>query len=387
MIAYPEADIKNLELQSFAGKALQSSLITREEYNKICIEYPVRFYSPNIFLRIGLAILASIVSSSIIGLLTLITGTWEPESFALFIGLASIAVLEIIIHKWYHYRSGIDDFLLHSGIIYMLAFFLIRVEFKQEILISSIALFVYITATLRYMDRLAALLALGSLISLIYYFVKLWNGQPGAFVLFIIAAVLALTAAGLHLLQKKPLFIYHRQVFQLLKYAAIIACYGSLHYYVAEQYLHDFNSLSPATQKPLPLGWFHWIWTILVPVAILGFGLFKKDRPWIRIGIALVIAFFFFLQYELHPVDHELAAFLYGIVLVILSYFIINYLKTNSSSFTDEIDPGETGWEWAESLAISVGFSRQASAGAGAEGPGTHFGGGNFGGGGAGSGF
>jgi len=387
MIAYNETDLNNLSLQEFASKALKTELITKEEYNNILLQHPVRFYSPNIFLRIGLGLLVSIISSAIIGLLLLLSDAKEPAPIIFFMGIASIIALELCIKRWKHYRSGIDDLLLHSGILYLLLFVSFQFNFRQEILLSAFAFLLYSMASLRYLDRLAAILAPGALISLIYNIFDQWNVQQNSVVYFVVAAIMALMALVIHQIQKKAFFIIQHQVLQLAKYTAMIACYASLHYYVVEQNLLVNNHMVANAKKPVFLVWFHWAWTILLPVCALYYGLWKKDRPWIRIGITLIIAIFFYWQSEFTPLEHDIAAVLYGILLVGISYFCINYLKTNNSNYTDEIDSGENNWKWVESLAVSAGFSGQASAGVTNESGGTNFGGGTFGGGGAGSEF
>lgn len=387
MVAYNKTDLNNLSLQLFASKALKAELITKEEYNNILLQYPVRLYSPNIFLRIGLGLLVSIVSTAIIGLLLLLSDAKEPASIMLFTGIVSVIALEMSIRKWKHYRSGIDDILLHSGILYLLLFVSFQFNFGQEILLSAFAFLLYSVASLRYLDRLAAIFAPGALISLIYNIFDQWNVQQNSLVYFVVAAIMALMALVIHWIQKKAFFITQHHVLQMAKYTAMIACYGSLHYYVVEQDLLGNSHIVTNAKKPVFLDWFHLGWTILLPVCALYYGFRKKDRSWIRIGIALIIAVFFYWQYEFIPIEHEIAAVLYGMLLVAIAYSAINYLKTNNSNFTDEIDPGDNDWKWVESMAISAGFSGQASAGAPNESAGTNFGGGNFGGGGASSEF
>ncbi len=387
MVACNETDLNNLSLQLFASKALKAELISNEEYNNILLQHPVRFYSPNIFLRIGLGLLVTIISAAIIGLLLLLSDAKEPAPIMFLMGIASIIALEMGIRKWKHYRSGIDDVLLHSGILYLLFFISFQFNFGQEILLSAFAFLLYSFASLRYLDRLAAILAPAALISLIYNIFDQWNAQPNSLVLFIIAAIMALTALVIHQLQKMAFFSIQHHVLQMAKYTAMIACYGSLHYYVVEHNLLGNNYMVANAKKPVFLSWFHWGWTILLPVCAVYYGFRKKDRSWIRIAIALIIAFFFYWQYEFILIEHEIAAVLYGMLLVAIAYSAINYLKTNNSYFTDEIDPGENDWKWVESMAFSAGFSGQASAGVTNETGGTNFGGGNFGGGGAGSEF
>jgi uncharacterized membrane protein YgcG len=387
MVAYSKTDLKHEKMQNFALKAWRAQLITKEEYGKICLSHPVRFYSPNIFLRIGLGVLTSIVAGAVIGLFLLLSDAKAPGPVFLFMGLVSIFALEIIIQKWNHYRSGMDDLLLHSGIIYLLVFITFQFPSYPEIPVSVMALMLYALAGIRYLDHLAAIFTPVALAFLVYYILKQSGGLPDKKVLFIITLTLALAAVTIHYLKKKSVFVFQQQVLQWAQYSTCIACYVSIHAYTAEQFLSGTSLLPGASNNSFYPGLIYWIWTILIPVAVLFYGITKKDRPWIRIGTLFIIAFFFFWQYRFQPVDAEIAATLYGLLLVAIAYYLITFLRTTSTSFTNEPETAGNDWEWAESMAISAGFSGQAAAGPNPDGPGPGFGGGSFGGGGAGSQF
>jgi len=386
MLAYNNSDLQNLELQGIAEQANRSGFITEIEKLGIQKEYPVQFYSPNIFLRIGLGILTQVASAALLGLALLATDAHSPEILALLMAVISIIVLEWMIRNRHHYRSGVDDILLHSSIIYVLIYFGFKIEGPEnltQLILSIISLVLYSIAFSRYLDRLSVLLALASWGYFIYNLYTCFKQGPSQLLIFLLAASMIsvfFLARGLQ--KKNKLAFYHRGL-RLVEYAAVIGTYASLHYYTVEHLIFDMNFDSAGQQNSLSFSWFYWGWTFIVPLIFLLYGLKIKARPWIRIGIVLVIAFFFFLQVHENPVDHEIAAVLYGILLAAIAFGIIKYLKINNSEFTDQSIPGQSDLLFNEAFFIAAGLAGQIPQAQSPAGSDTRFGGGNFGGGGA----
>ncbi len=90
MIAYNKTWLANLRLQVQLKKQLNKGCITDAEFSAIQEKYPVEFYTPNLFVRIGLIILTCIIVLFGGGLLSLMSGfnavdkagwyffLWEP---------------------------------------------------------------------------------------------------------------------------------------------------------------------------------------------------------------------------------------------------------------------------------------------------------------------
>ncbi|WP_449435710.1 hypothetical protein [Pedobacter steynii] len=63
MIIYNNIWLANLLIREEAQKARKAEAISIDEQKKIADKYPVGFYTPNIFIRIGLFILTCIIVS------------------------------------------------------------------------------------------------------------------------------------------------------------------------------------------------------------------------------------------------------------------------------------------------------------------------------------
>jgi hypothetical protein len=61
MQAYNKSWLKNLVIQKEASDAFEMECISKEEQGNINLAYPVGFYTPNFFIRIGLFALTVII--------------------------------------------------------------------------------------------------------------------------------------------------------------------------------------------------------------------------------------------------------------------------------------------------------------------------------------
>ena len=98
MIAYNKTSLDNLMLIRETEKAFKKGAITAGERDNIKAAYPVALYMPNIYLRIGLFILTSIVASFSFGLLCLmLLGGGSETTFGglcIFFGIVAYVVAE-----------------------------------------------------------------------------------------------------------------------------------------------------------------------------------------------------------------------------------------------------------------------------------------------------
>lgn len=123
MIVYNKTWLDNLKIQQEAEQANDNGYISAEELKNIQQKYPVGFYTPNLFIRIGLFILTCIIILFSCGLIGLILAdAIDSETgfavLAIIGGISIYAILErVMIKDKHHYRSGVDDALLYCSAI------------------------------------------------------------------------------------------------------------------------------------------------------------------------------------------------------------------------------------------------------------------------------
>lgn len=384
MLAYNKKDILNREYRDAAKAAMKAGLLTEQENTIVQNTYPVSLYTPNLFLRLGLGILTLIISLALLGLILLESSSGNNYlGVIFFVGAISLVALEVAIYTKKTFQSGIDDVLLHSGIAYILCSIGLRDSTNPalgEAVLSLLACVLYLFAFIRYLDRLAIVFSVAGLAVFLYAVsIELLHWPLWSFL-----CITALAMTGLFLLvsrirNNRKLAVY-RPGLQLLRYVLMICCYGCFHLAAVESLYTEYPGKNEMGSPASAMKIFYWSWTIIFPILVLVRAIRQRARPWIRISIGLLLSLLVFIQVHEHAIPDELAAFIIGLVLVILAYFIIKYLKTNDSVFNDRPGADSTG---LNSLVPVLLISSLQSATPNQAQNHTQFGGGSFGGGGA----
>lgn len=388
MIIYNNIWLANLLIREEAQKARKAEAISIEEQKKIDDKYPVGFYSPNIFIRIGLFILTCIIVSFSIGLLMLMisdTNVIDKWGFSLFVGILTYTSLELMARKSNHFKSGVDDALMWiSGGLFLTAFIMLQVDINSAFPYSRVLFFICLLAlyyALRFTDMLMTAVSLIALIATIFF---IWDGLFSwgrATMPFLIMLI----CLGIYFLSKrsvgKKATIYYTNCLYVAQIISLLVLYLSGNYFVVQTLSVPTAEFSSATAAPpVPFAPFFWAWTILLPFIYIYFGLRKKDVIILRTGLLLVAAaaFTFRNYYHLMPIEGVLS--IVGAILLGICYMVMKYLKTPKHGFTyEDLDSDDFMDKLkVESLIVSETFS-----GTQPQGNNTRFGGGDFGGGGA----
>lgn len=387
MIAYNKTWLANLRLQNEVKKDHAKGLMTDAELKAIVDKYPVGFYTPGLFARVGLFILTCIVISFADGLLTLMAASADivdTMGWFIFLGLLSYVALELMV-KAKHYRSGVDDALLFiSGCLFVAGFAILLTGHQSNYLALSLLIFLlnlYFTA--RFSDMLMSVLCCAAFFAVIFFgWTKYISGG-----LTTMPFAIMLASAALYWIANKwtrtEEYINYQNCLIVAQVISLLTLYAAGNYYVV-QTLSD--ELLGGSGKPIPFGTIFWIWTIALPFIYLGFGIRKKDMILLRSGLLLIAisVITFRTYYHILPVDVTLT--IAGAALLIIAYAIMKYLKTPKHGFT-YAETDETNLMdhlKIESLIVAETFSTAPAAPADT---GTKFGGGDFGGGGSSSNF
>ncbi len=380
MIIYNKTWLNNLLIQEALRKDYQSGNITPDELKTIEEKYPVGFYTPNLFIRAGLFILTAIIVSFGAGLISLIlmdSHLIESWGYVLFLGLATYAGLEALIFSKHHFRSGADDALIWISAGFILAsmmWFLSKLtpfSGMEEIAIAGFMVLIGIYYTLRFADLLMAGAGFLSLIAFIYLSWIHFN----SFGMLSMPFLMILVSLSAYLISRKVISrsfaLHYFNCLKMIQVLSLLALYLSGNYFVVD-----------TLGGSVPFAPFFWIWTFSVPMLYIALGLRRKEQLLIRTGLLLIAAaaFTFRNYYHVMPVEGTLT--ILGIVLLMVAYGTMKYLKTPKYGFTYEmLDENDLMDKLkVESLIVSETFSGNQIA---PPAEGTTFGGGNFGGGGS----
>lgn len=387
MIAYNPTWLANLRLQNAVKNELQRGNIAGEEYKAIEEKYPAGFYTPNIFVRVGLFILTCIIVLFADGLLSLMaasniitTGGWF-----IFLGLLSYGGLELMISQNHHCRSGVDDALLYASASLFatgIAIFLYQNGNAMHYRALSAAAFI-LTAflTVRFSDMLMAAACCLSLLAMIFFgWIKLPAGLSTA------PFIMMLASGAIYWTAKKyggdALLINYHNCLAVIQVVSLAVLYAAGNYYVVQTLSGEMMGQT----GPVKFGVIFWIWTIALPFIYILSGIKQKDAILLRTGLLLIAISVLTFRNYYHILPADVMLTLAGALVLTIVYAISKYLKTPRHGFTnaepDEINPMDS--LKIESLIVAETFSHTGTAPVNDN---SKFGGGDFGGGGSSSDF
>ena len=374
MTAYHSITLENLYIHQQIDEAVEEKYISREDADAIKLQKPVGLYMPNYFVKIGLGFLTFFIIISTAGLFVLFFNiNYLMNVFAVFFGLSCYVVLEVMTRQKKHYNSGVDTILMAATVVSITVGFINNKYGIGADLFASLIVFVLSSWMMfRFTDRLAAVTSFAALASFIYHGAALFSKitlllVPLFFILFC-SIIFISTKHYYHSTAR----LYFKPVLQIVFIMAILGFYVSGNVFIAEH-------LGEGLKIPLALNIFYWSWTIILPIIYLWRGLKTREITFVRSGIFFIAASILTYRYY-HPIlPPEIAMLLAGIILILLSYFLIKYLKNERFGFIFDNNRATNKYQYVESLIIGQAFGNQPHEVK----KNTAFGGGKFGGGGA----
>jgi hypothetical protein len=379
MLAYNKDKLDAWMNRTMVEEAADLGLISEAETASILVRYPSPFFSPRPIVRIGLGIATMIAVSTFFSFILLILGFNKGEYYIqLMYGTAVIVLLEFMIRKKSHFRSGIDDLLLYQGFGTMMTgmYYLVEKTSNPYLLLTALITMAAVVATIRYADRLMAGLALIMFIVFIGYLFKKISTELYFYLpQFTLVISIACWFAAAKLVRKPNLRHYHHCFEFLMVLSLIIAALASNYYVFKEGWYSTFY------RKNLSAFWTYLFiaTTILVPLATIITGFLQKDKKRIRVGAFMVVGAVMTFHYYLTTTPTEILCILYGAMLLLISYWLLKHHKPkeNGISFSERQDSAAL-YE-IESMLIGAGVGMITP-----EQSGGRFGGGSFGGAGSG---
>jgi hypothetical protein len=385
MIAYNKQSLDNLYMRDELSDAYYKNCITINEYNACTEKYPVKLYTPNFIIRIGLFILTIIIAVFSFGLISLMFLSANLETYTgllIFFAIAAYAALEFIIHTIRHYKSGVDDALMWMTAIFIIAAFNLNNQFsylQNAVLIFIITFYL----TLRFLNMIMSAIACVAFLAIIFFGYTRFGEIAKATVPFLIMIISVLIYFLSSKNKKTKSAKHYADCLLMIEIISLLCLYAAGNYYVVREASISMFHLDLKENESIPFGWLFWIFTVAVPLIYSGRGIFKKDVVLIRIGLLLIAVAVFTVRYYYHILPAETAMIIGGIVLITCAYSLIKYLHKPKYGFTDDENKNDNGSHQLEALAIAQTFSH-AQTDAGNQ---TTFGGGSGGGGGAGGDF
>lgn len=387
--AYNPAWALHEAMHAAATRWRRRNLLTPQQQLAIQAAYPLDFYRPGLFLRIGLFIFACIGALGGAGFFALLTELEHFRAVAVLGGFGTLAALEFFIRSSRLYHAGADQALLYIALGWLVVLLTDVVhnvtpnswQYDMPLGSSYLALLLgplfllFLAATIRYADRLvAACTYLLLLLLLANWLLQVPAGR------LLLPFVLMLASGAAYWLVKRlsqrPDYLYYRRCLLVLQALALATLYLAGNYYIVREGNAELSGEYISTQIPFaPL---FCLFTAVIPVVYIVVGLRRPSRIWLLTGLAAAAFSIFTLRYYRSLMPPEIAAVLAGAVLLALSAWAARYLRPARHGLTSLPDDEHLSHFNLESLVVA-----QTAALPQAPAPGFEFGGGHSGGGGA----
>ncbi len=386
MIAYNHQWLYALQIQEAAAHWQKKNLLSADQQQLILQHYPAGFYSPNVFIRIGLGFFCCILLGAFQAFLWVLVGissNWDSALPAMgilniLLGAGCLLVLEFVIKSRHHYSSGIDDVLLYTGLGQIIGgIFLFLTKVDEPLVFCIVALPFLATGAVRYIDRVLTALAYACLLVIVLLIVNKFPSLalyllPFTGILFSVGAYAA--AKNYQTRESFRLWMGNLQVIEVL---SLITLYISGNYLIIQQGAEEMFGLAQ-----VPLSWFFWVFTFGMPLGFIYVGLRNKDRILLWMGLGCVAFAVFTFRTYFHVMPLPMAATFAGAFLFAIAYFSIQFLKKGKVAFTYTAEDAQKPFFMeSEALVVAQTFGHTTSPASDAN---LQFGGGQFGGGGAG---
>ena len=390
MIAYNQTGLDNMHIREQADEAFAAGCITPEENTKIRAAHPFDFYTPNIFICIGLFALTLVITICALGMFMLFTARDSNSTMSpilIFYGLACYGALELTVYKLRHFRSGVDYALLWMSAALFFTGIYMAIHNMSAIGQCILVFIISLLFTIRYGNIIMALLVYSALLALI---INITAESGTIFKLFMPFLIMAVSVGAWFLANRfhsHKACRHYRQCLTALKAATLVSFYLAGNYYVVRELGTYLLGSSAHSESSISLGWLFWILTAATPLLYIYLGIRKKDPIFLWTGLALIAVTVFTIRYYYHLLPAEWAMMFGGIMILLIAYGLIRYLRTPRHGFTSLENNKRHLLESLniESLVIAETFAAPAPA----PNPdnGFQFGGGSGGGGGAGGQF
>ncbi|MBK8194836.1 MAG: hypothetical protein IPK76_17090 [Lewinellaceae bacterium] len=341
MIAYDRKSLDAQQTVEYAELWRKKGLFSEEKWQQIREQHPSGFYSPNVFVRIGLAVFCVVMLLAIVGLTGLILSPDSSESVALLgmlFGSACLFMLEVqLIRNKRHFGSGLDDVLLYAGTTAIISGLFLLFDIPDGLAAYIVVLPFLVAGSIRYLDRL---MAAGAFVCTLLIVLHIAKDVPQVAVY-----VLPLTGMVFSLLLYRFArrggvrveWRYWHGVLAVVELLALLTFYASGNYWVVQQAGHYFFGMDAP-----PAGGLFWAFTFIVPAYCIFRGIRARDRLMLDVGIACMAAAVFTFRYYFNVLPLAWAAATGGAVLFLISWLSIRYLRKRPHSYAYEPEEKDT---------------------------------------------
>lgn len=351
MTAYPEDEFYSGYVTSQARQAFEAGEISKESFAKIEQANPYKFYTPHFFIALALGlvtIIAVIFTGFLAWLFFNADSSLEISVLCIFMVAVCYFLLEWMVKRKKYFNAGVDNVLMVLILAFFAGIFVSNYEGTSWVLMNGTLMLVSLWLCLRFSDAFMAMVSCSFfLITFFLCFLKLGNAALASFP-FVMMLAIGMLYFMINKLQYKAKLVYDKSI-KVLAVFLLIALYASGNYWVTDQ----LQSSVTNAQSPVSFGWIFWIFTFVIPIVYIARGILKKDLTKVRTGLVLVAAIVFTYKYYFAWLPVEVEMLVAGLLLMALSFFLIQFLHSPHYGFTSVNTSHRPAWKDAEALVIA----------------------------------
>ena len=196
-------------------------------------------------------------------------------------------------------------------------------------------------ATIRYADTLVAI-ALALCCYIVYFLLILKFGALAKMIMpFAMMLLSGVFYIGAKRLEQKSGLRYWQTPIVVFECVGLLLLYLSGNYYVIREVSIQYFDLHLLKGEDIPLAIFFYLFTAIIPLLYVFYGLKRIDRVllWERIATVTLSAITF--KYYFSTGYPEILLIVAGMILIAVAYAAIQYLKTPKHRLTFEVEPDE----------------------------------------------
>lgn len=336
ILAYDISDLEKMHIISKSKNLFKNGIIDGDQWNSIREDYKSRIYSPPVHIKLPLFFISSLGLLFGFGLISFSFSFFGFQIQALIGGVVLLFLTEkTLIRSNFHFSSGVTEAGVYSGFT-LLAVGLFGDADVDPILYLLIGFIFTLFIAIRYLDILALIAAVISIVGIVFRFTDMLGGLIQVLLPFILMGIFAGLFFFSNNYEKKLPQVIFKNHFIIVKSLSLIIVYLAVNYFVVRELSIELMGLNLTGSQDIPFGFLFYIFTVALPIGYIYWGLQKKSLLFIRIGILTTlltgITFYnyFLSDYTMYVV------ILTGAILILISLLFFKSLKINEIGFTSE---------------------------------------------------
>lgn len=340
IIAYNIPELEKKIILTEAENYYKSKLLGEEQWQQIKDEFAPEIYTPKIFIRILFFIFSLAGMLSIIGPIAIFLGNvdeWAYQFMAVLLGVGLLLYTDrVLIRKKSHYKSGITEAGIYSGLIF-LYFGLLSYDTDSSLVYYLTAFVFSVFASIRYLNLTALALSIVFLVCSVVQIMIRIGGMVQSLMPFIFMVLLALIFWFCQKARRKYPNLIFENHFILIKSLALGLFYLAGNYYIVRELSKKLLHTYIPEQGDIPFAYIFYAFTAIVPVFYIFRGIRQHSILFIRVGVLTVALSAATFKYYFSLGHPEITLTLGGIVLITIALVLFRYLKVIRRGFTREM--------------------------------------------------